>query len=146
MGNSGRCVLAAKQSPHRPGISRTAGLRARSDGLFIVPRTKHLSWRKEIFMFDAMLGRGSFTKRPSRAPRKRLEVEWLEDRTLPSTVALVKDINSTGTFGSDPDALADINGTLYFVADDGVHGRELWKTDGTEKGTVLVKDIWPGPR
>ena len=27
------------------------------------------------------------------------------------------------------------------AARDGVHGREVWKTDGTEAGTVLVKDL-----
>ena len=34
--------------------------------------------------------------------------------------------------------------TLLFRASDGVSGAELWKTDGTEAGTVLVKDINPG--
>lgn len=34
--------------------------------------------------------------------------------------------------------------TLYFQADDGVNGSELWKSDGTAAGTVLVKDIQPG--
>ena len=41
--------------------------------------------------------------------------------------------------------LGDVGGTLFFTADDGIHGRELWTSDGTEEGTVLVKDIDPGP-
>ena len=37
------------------------------------------------------------------------------------------------------------NEYLFFVADDGIHGYEVWKTDGTADGTVMVKDINPGP-
>ncbi|HEY0551406.1 MAG TPA: ELWxxDGT repeat protein, partial [Verrucomicrobiae bacterium] len=33
---------------------------------------------------------------------------------------------------------------LLFTGADGVSGRELWKTDGTPEGTVMVKDIYPG--
>ena len=40
---------------------------------------------------------------------------------------------------------ANLGGTLYFTADDGVHGWELWRSDGTEGGTTLVVDLQPGP-
>ena len=56
---------------------------------------------------------------------------------------MVKDINP-GLGDSGPSDLTNVNGTLYFQADDGVHGFELWKSDGTAAGTVMVKDINPG--
>ena len=34
--------------------------------------------------------------------------------------------------------------TLYFSATDRTNGVELWKSDGTASGTVMVKDINPG--
>ncbi len=73
---------------------------------------------------------------------------WKSDGTESGTV-LVKNINavytSTGdTQGSQPENLIDVNGTLFFTADDGIHGRQLWKSDGSETGTVLVKEVQPG--
>src|SRR5439155_200257 len=56
---------------------------------------------------------------------------------------LVKDINP-GSGSSDPISLTNVNGTLFFAADDGSDGIELWKSDGTAAGTALVKDIGPG--
>lgn len=55
---------------------------------------------------------------------------------------LLKDINPTGN--SNASGFACFGGVTYFSATDGVNGTELWKTDGTEAGTVMVKDINTG--
>ncbi|HEY2711243.1 MAG TPA: ELWxxDGT repeat protein [Chthoniobacterales bacterium] len=59
------------------------------------------------------------------------------------TVQLVRDINS-GTNGSDASGFVLLNDVAYFRADDGVHGYELWRSDGTTEGTQLVVDLNPG--
>ena len=40
-----------------------------------------------------------------------------------------------------PYYLTAVGNTLYFIANDGTNGDELWKSDGTASGTVMVKDI-----
>ncbi len=61
-----------------------------------------------------------------------------------STATLLRDIRP-GVTGSDPAELTKGDHLLFFTADDGVHGRELWKSTGTGgSGTRLVKDILPG--
>ena len=67
---------------------------------------------------------------------------WKSDGTEAGTF-MVKDINPKGD--SNPGPLINLNGTLYFSADDGSHGRELWRSDGTEQGTYLFKDINTAP-
>ncbi|MBN2002044.1 MAG: VCBS repeat-containing protein [Anaerolineae bacterium] len=62
---------------------------------------------------------------------------WKSDGTSQGTV-LVK-----GDISVDSGSAANVNGTMFFSADDGIHGVELWKSDGTTAGTVLVKDINP---
>ncbi len=60
---------------------------------------------------------------------------------------LVKDINQnqneagTGTLSSAPTNLSAVGDVVYFAANDGSNGTEVWRSDGTEAGTVLVADI-----
>jgi ELWxxDGT repeat protein len=56
--------------------------------------------------------------------------------------AQVKDINPSGN--SSPGDFVELNGVLLFHADDGTSGYELWRTDGTEAGTYMLKDIAGG--
>ena len=73
---------------------------------------------------------------------------WKSDGTAAGTV-LIKDIN-TGATGSFVNTVPNdftkcaIGNQLYFRADDGINGAELWKTDGTSSGTVMLKNIYPG--
>ena len=51
----------------------------------------------------------------------------------------IVDINPNG--GSNPSDFLTTPTEVFFVADDGLHGRELWRTDGTMAGTRMVVDI-----
>jgi ELWxxDGT repeat protein len=75
---------------------------------------------------------------------------WVSDGTSAGTT-IVKDINpfdNKSAFPSSPGSytsnlLQVLGGKLYFIADDSLHGNELWVSDGTDAGTQMVKDIFP---
>ena len=74
---------------------------------------------------------------------------WKSDGTGVGT-QLVKDINP-GAQDSGPGAsnlnltgIFSVNNHLYFRANDGVHGGEPWKSDGTPAGTSLLYDMATG--
>ena len=73
---------------------------------------------------------------------------WKLD-TVSGVASMVRDITpgtastTFATTGSYPN-FAAVGSVLFFVADNGTSGQELWKSDGTEAGTVMVKDINPG--
>ncbi len=73
---------------------------------------------------------------------------WTSDGTPAGTHA-VADITTSAAGGSGlsesaPGLLTAVGDALYFVADDGVHGQELWTSDGTPAGTRMVVDLTPG--
>lgn len=68
---------------------------------------------------------------------------WSTDGTVSGTT-LVKDIfvGTSSAFNPTYDPHFTVfNNKLFFVANDGVVGYELWSTDGTTSGTALFKDI-----
>jgi ELWxxDGT repeat protein len=65
-------------------------------------------------------------------------VESLEVRRLLSN-SLIADFG-----GIYPTESVTLNGISYFAADDGAHGVELWRSDGTPQGTKMVRDLLPG--
>lgn len=70
---------------------------------------------------------------------------WRTDGTAEGTVP-VKVINPYGAAINPPDTttFAGGNGRVYFPANDGVSGYEIWSSDGTAGNTNLVRDILPG--
>ncbi|MCF8247796.1 MAG: hypothetical protein K9J37_03950 [Saprospiraceae bacterium] len=56
----------------------------------------------------------------------------------------MKDINLGASASINPQNITEVNGVVFFTANDGINGRELWKSNGTSAGTVLVKDVYPG--
>ena len=83
---------------------------------------------------------------------------WATDGTKAGT-RLLRDINprrsphppeddcsglTSSGFPSNPDGFVRFREGAIFAADDGVHGREPWWTDGTWEGTRRVADLRPG--
>ena len=73
---------------------------------------------------------------------------WVSDGTAAGT-HIFKDINTGIDSAFYPYYVSEnpfvkFNDELYFRAEENQHGPEIWKTDGTVDGTVMLKDIFQG--
>lgn len=71
---------------------------------------------------------------------------WPLSAAAPSGVALVKDIQTLERVveSSNPADFVQMGDHVYFAASNPANGRELWKTNGTDAGTRIVRDLIPG--
>lgn len=115
---------------------------------------RRLSWRRRIASFEWLEARLAFDGSSGPAPAELVEVngsvyfsayhpvvgrELWKAGAADGEALLVKDI-SPGSSSANPIALTKLNGMLLFLAQ-GTDGLDLWKSDGTGAGTMLVKPI-----
>ena len=62
-------------------------------------------------------------------------------KTAAITTTLFKDLNASGD--SNPTNFIAFDSKMYFTADNGINGKELWESDGSVSGTKLKQDINP---
>jgi ELWxxDGT repeat protein len=68
---------------------------------------------------------------------------WSTDGTIVGTHA-VGTVDNTAAATDHIYYLTADGGSVYFVSTDGTNGYELWKSDGSAAGTMMVKDIYVG--
>ncbi|QGJ69065.1 Hypothetical protein PBC10988_7310 [Planctomycetales bacterium 10988] len=73
---------------------------------------------------------------------------WMSDGTSNGTKRvddIVPGVPGHHSYKTGVRYLTNVNGSLFFVANDGSRGYELWMNTGSSAGSQLVKDLFPGP-
>ncbi|TXI67504.1 MAG: T9SS type A sorting domain-containing protein [Flavobacterium sp.] len=71
-------------------------------------------------------------------------ISFLTNINVYSQIIDVTQIELNFTGDSNPKNITKGISKIYFLADDGIHGDELWVYDGLTNNTFLVKDVIPG--
>ena len=137
--------------PRRPG-RRPAQLRARRCGCSRAPLVGGLpSAASQPVVVPAEANAGSSGRRV----RERQRHHLLRRRRRRSRAGAVDDRRHAAGHGdgrrrqprpasSSPRQFENVGGVAVFAADDGTHGEEPWRSDGTPAGTYLLDDVNPG--
>ena len=134
---NGKLYFQAASSGYRLTVWSTDGITA-NQVADITPEEANLTTFGNWVYFNGDATNGAISNRSSGVTGYELL------RTNGTTTEIAADVNPTSNNSSwsKPTNFAVFNGALYFSAEDGIHGAELMKFDGT--AVSLVKDIYPG--
>ena len=140
------CPAPCSRYPTYSEISQLTS--AGSFAYFVLPQTQFTT---ELEASDGTAAGTSLVYRSSRIGdlfASGDKLYFLTDRSLMVSDGTGAGTHSIGTFpwimayaGAN---LAGVDGALFFPADDGSHGMELWRTNPSSIGAVQVRDINPG--
>lgn len=121
------------------GISQTLGLYTNT----VYQETNFLGQSNSVQLGDAVILNGNIIFTPKATTTFGAGGDELLTANDTSGASILKDIYP-GINVSSPREMTVLGTNAFFSANDGVNGRELWKTDGTGIGTTLYLDLNAG--
>jgi len=103
------------------------------------------SYPTEITRRSAASGNTWFVAKSTVSGDRGRELHYYPNLPANTSGGAIYDI-LPGKGSSHPCELTLVGTQLFFVANNGVNGRELWTSNGTAASTNMVKDILPGPK
>lgn len=133
---NGKVVFVARAITHLPAGVLDGPKLFVSDG---TPQGTFQLGELSVFLPDNLTAVGNTVYFSAKGQNQNNTELWKTDGTLQGTV-MVRDINP-GNASSNPANFCNVNGTLFFSADNGPHGRQIWKSSGTSFTTTRVSTL-----
>lgn len=91
---------------------------------------------------DCLVGDTVFFQGINKISDFKWDYELYKNDGTAAGTGLLRNIRAKGS--SYPWNFNAVGNVVCFTADDGVHGRELWRSDGETSGTFMLRDLIPG--